>query len=68
MEKFAEVTQENIFGNLWTRPGLDLKTRAMITVISDASTGRTPELIAPFAPDRFRNDRMVPDASSAGTH
>ena len=44
MEKFAEVTQENIFGNLWTRAGLDLKTRAMIVVISDAATGRTPEL------------------------
>jgi 4-carboxymuconolactone decarboxylase len=44
MEKFAEVTQENIFGNLWTRPGLDLKTRSMICVISDAATGRTPEL------------------------
>ena len=25
MEKFAEVTQETIFGTLWTRPGLDLK-------------------------------------------
>ena len=44
MEKFAEVTQENIFGHLWTRAGLDLKTRAMITVISDASTGREQEL------------------------
>jgi hypothetical protein len=22
----------------------------------------------PFAPDRFANDRMVPDAASAGTH
>jgi len=44
MEKFAEVTQENIFGNLWTRDGLDLKTRAMITVISDAATGREEEL------------------------
>ncbi len=44
MEKFAEVTQEVIFGSLWTRPGLDLKTRAMICVISDTATGRTPEL------------------------
>jgi len=44
MEKFAEVTQEIIFGTLWTRPGLDLKTRAMICVISDTATGRTPEL------------------------
>jgi len=32
------------------------------------ATGRTPPLIAPFTPTRFREDRMVPDASSAGTH
>ena len=44
MEKFAEVTQEAIFGTLWDRPGLDLKTRTMITVISDTATGRAPEL------------------------
>ena len=44
MEKFAEVTQECIFGALWTRPGLDLKTRTLICVISDAATGRDPEL------------------------
>ncbi|MEA2555576.1 MAG: sarcosine oxidase, subunit beta, partial [Actinomycetota bacterium] len=31
-------------------------------------TGRMPELIAPFAVDRFERDRMVPDAASAGTH
>ena len=31
-------------------------------------TGRTPAVIAPFAPGRFANDRMVPDAASAGTH
>jgi sarcosine oxidase subunit beta len=32
------------------------------------ATGGTPELMRPFAPDRFATDRMVPDASSAGTH
>ena len=32
------------------------------------ATGRTPALMRPFAPDRFANDRMVPDAASAGTH
>jgi sarcosine oxidase subunit beta len=32
------------------------------------ATGRMPELIAPFALSRFRRDRMVPDAASAGTH
>jgi 4-carboxymuconolactone decarboxylase len=44
MEKFAAYTQEAVFGTLWTRPGLDLKTRALICVISDAAQGREPEL------------------------
>ena len=44
MEKYGELTQEFLFGMLWTRPGLDLKTRTLICVISDAATGRDPEL------------------------
>jgi sarcosine oxidase subunit beta len=32
------------------------------------ATGRIPELIRPFGLTRFRADRMVPDAASAGTH
>src|SRR5208337_4632341 len=44
MKKFIEVATETVFGALWTRPGLDLKTRALICVISDAATGRDPEL------------------------
>jgi sarcosine oxidase subunit beta len=32
------------------------------------ATGRIPELIRPFGLARFREDRMVPDAASAGTH
>ena len=44
MRKFIDTATETIFGTLWTRPGLDLKTRALICVVSDATTGRTPEL------------------------
>ena len=44
MKKFLDVATETVFGALWTRPGLDLKTRALICVISDACTGREPEL------------------------
>jgi len=44
MQKFIDIVSETVFGALWTRPGLDLKTRTLITVISDASTGREPEL------------------------
>ena len=44
MEKFAELTQEFVFAQLWTRPGVDLKTRALITIISDVATGATSAL------------------------
>jgi 4-carboxymuconolactone decarboxylase len=44
MKKFIEVATETVFGALWTRPGLDLKIRALICVISDTCMGREPEL------------------------
>lgn len=39
MEKFAEITQEVLFAQLWRRPGLDFKTKTLVTMISDVSTG-----------------------------
>ena len=44
MKKFIDVATETVFGSLWTRPGLDLKTRTLVCVVSDAATARTPEL------------------------
>jgi 4-carboxymuconolactone decarboxylase len=44
MVKFRELATDIAFGSVWTRAGLDLKTRALICVISDTSTGRYPEL------------------------
>jgi 4-carboxymuconolactone decarboxylase len=44
MRKFIDLATETVFGALWTRPGLDLKTRALVCVVSDAATGRAPEL------------------------
>ena len=44
MKKFVDVSTETVFGVLWNRPGLDLKTRTLVCVVSDAATGRTPEL------------------------
>lgn len=49
----------------WGFKGAPIFGSSMAEVIA---TGRMPELIAPFTADRFRNDRMVPDAYSAGTH
>ena len=40
----AEWSTEFCWGALWTRPGLDIKTRALICVISDTCMGREPEL------------------------
>ena len=44
MEDFADRTREAVFGLLWTRPGFDVKVRALITVISDTATAAWPEL------------------------
>jgi sarcosine oxidase subunit beta len=49
----------------WGFKGAPIFGRTMAETIA---TGRTPALIAPFSPDRFALDRMVPDAASAGTH
>jgi len=42
--KFIDTVTETVFGTLWTRPGLDLKTRTLVCVVSDAATGAEPEL------------------------
>jgi len=44
MRKFIDVATETVFGTLWSRPGLDLKTRTLISVVSDAATARVEEL------------------------
>jgi sarcosine oxidase, subunit beta len=49
----------------WGFKGAPIFGKTMAELVA---TGRTPALIAPFAATRFREDRMVPDAASAGTH
>lgn len=44
MEAFSDYATEAVFGMLWSRPGLDHKTRALICVISDACGHSWPEL------------------------
>jgi 4-carboxymuconolactone decarboxylase len=44
MRKFGDYSTEAVFGLLWARPGLDLKTKTLICVISDVATGALPEL------------------------
>lgn len=44
MQKFIDLASETVFGSIWTRPGIDLKTRTLVTLVSDAATGREPEL------------------------
>lgn len=44
MREFIDVCTETVFGGLWARPGLDLKSRTLICVVSDVATGREDEL------------------------
>jgi len=44
MREFLDVCTGTVFGGLWARPGLDLKSRTLVCVVSDVATGRESEL------------------------
>jgi len=44
MRKFGDYAIDAVFAGLWGRPGLDMKTRALICCISDTATTAWPEL------------------------
>jgi 4-carboxymuconolactone decarboxylase len=43
-DDFSRVTIGNLFGDVWTRPGLELRERSMITVAALIALGRENEL------------------------
>ena len=44
MDRFVDYATEAVWGLLWARPGLDLKTRTLVSVVTTATQGRWPEL------------------------
>lgn len=40
---FQEYITENVWGDIWSRPGLDRKTRSMLTIALMAALGRHEE-------------------------
>lgn len=44
MKRFGDYVYDAVLGNLWHRDGLDLKTRTLITVITDVAMGVEEEL------------------------
>jgi sarcosine oxidase, subunit beta len=49
----------------WGFKAIPVSGMAMAELVA---SGKVPSLIAPFRVDRFRDDRLVADRSSAGTH
>ena len=43
-EDFQDITAEHLFGDIWTRPGLELQERSMITVTALTVLGREQQL------------------------
>lgn len=43
-EDFQQLTVEYLFGKIWTRPGLELRERSMITITTLTVLARNPEL------------------------
>jgi sarcosine oxidase, subunit beta len=52
----------------WGTWGFKATPIAGVTMADLVATGKVPQLIAPFALDRFRRDRAVSERASAGTH
>jgi len=44
MERFRDLCEEIVFGVTWSREGLDLKTRSLVTMVSDVATGEQDAL------------------------
>jgi 4-carboxymuconolactone decarboxylase len=42
--KFAELTEDVLFGDIWERPGLSKRDRSLITVASLVALNRTEQL------------------------
>jgi len=42
MKKFIDLATETVFGTLWTRPGLDLKTRTLFASSPTLPPGASP--------------------------
>jgi len=43
-EEFQDLVTRHAWGDIWTRPGLDLRTRSLITIALLAAGGRNEEL------------------------
>jgi 4-carboxymuconolactone decarboxylase len=43
-EQFQEFITRYAWGDIWSRPGLDMRTRSLVTVALLAALGRTDEL------------------------
>jgi len=41
---FMELTVGHVFGDIWTRPGLELRERSMITCAALVALGKEPQL------------------------
>ena len=70
---FSELTSDYLFGEIWSRPGLELAERSLITVGVLCATGREPQLKAHLkgalnlghSPDKLR-EVMIHVAHYAG--
>ena len=64
---FTEV-ENFLVSTGWGTWGFKAIPASGVAMAELVATGRVPRLIAPFRVDRFRDDSLIPDRSSAGTH
>jgi 4-carboxymuconolactone decarboxylase len=65
--KFAQLTNDVVFGDLWRRPDLSLRDRSLVTIVALAAMGDDEQL--GFYVDRGRDGGLTRDQiAEAVTH
>ena len=49
-QDFQDLVTRHAWGDIWTRPGLDHRTRSLVTIAMLAAGGHDEELACTFAP------------------
>lgn len=52
LAEFSKITVEHLFGDVWTRPGLEIEQRELITLATLIAAGRETELRFHFSSAR----------------
>jgi 4-carboxymuconolactone decarboxylase len=67
-DDYARLTKDHVFGEIWSRPGLDTRTRRVISLTCAAMTGADAALQSHLAAALRTGDLSVEELREVGIH